>query len=236
MIGNMPLVIGISWGIILYAVRLTSDKSNLPSMIRPFLDGLLALNIDLAMDAIALRIGMWDWGKGLQHQYFGVPYANFWAWFWVAFSFSSGIRLLTHLFYKTPQHGQPVRSYWKTDFFIAIGGLFIGLLGVLSTNAFIVYVVPVGITDITITATLIGAFILVVYFKPKLSPPNDSIAFWVPFGFHGYFLVIGIITKIIFNPLSLLFMSLAMFILLFYLHRKYLWKVLTRQNYHAKNF
>ena len=48
------------------------------------------------MDAVAIRLGMWDWGLGFTQQYFGVPYVNFWAWFWVVFSFSLGLRLLGH--------------------------------------------------------------------------------------------------------------------------------------------
>lgn len=235
MVGNVPLVIGISWGIILYSVRLTSDKSNLPLIIRPFLDGLLALNIDLTMDAIAIRLGMWNWGQNLQYQYFGVPYANFWAWFWVAFSFSAGVRLLSYWLYKKPELN-PGTSSLKTDLFIALGALFIGLVGVLSTNAFIVYVIPAELTTVTIAAVLISALILVFHFKPKfIGPPSDPIAFWIPFGFHCYFLIIGIITQIIFKPFFLLWMSLAMLVLSFYLHKSYLWRVKARKNYHSEN-
>ncbi|MCK4897217.1 MAG: carotenoid biosynthesis protein, partial [Anaerolineales bacterium] len=88
MVGELPLAVGVAWGTIIYSVRLFSDASSLPLWLRPVLDGLLALNIDLAMDAVAIRLGMWDWGMGFRNQYFGVPYANFWAWFWVVFSFS----------------------------------------------------------------------------------------------------------------------------------------------------
>ena len=82
MAGEVPLSVGVAWGCIIYSVRLFSDASSLPLAARPIFDGLLALNIDLSMDAIAIRLGMWDWGQGFQAGYFGVPYANFWAWFW----------------------------------------------------------------------------------------------------------------------------------------------------------
>ena len=94
MIGNVPLCIGVAWSCIIYSAMEFSDASNLPDWARPVLDGLLALNIDLALDAVAIRLGFWGWGQGLQFQYFGVPYANFWAWFWVVCSFSLGYRLL----------------------------------------------------------------------------------------------------------------------------------------------
>lgn len=227
MVIDVPLVIGISWGIILYSVRLTSDRSNLPWMIRPCLDGLLALNIDLAMDALAIRLGMWNWGENMQFEYFGVPYANFWAWFWVVFFFSSGVRVLTRWFDKTRVPGH---SSLKTDLVIALGGLFIGLVGVLSTNAFIVYIVPEKLRTMVIAATFIAAVIATVCFRPKLSlAPGDSIAFWVAFSFHGYFLIIGTISGIIFEPFFLLGMSLAMLFVSLYWHRQYLMPILTRK-------
>jgi uncharacterized membrane protein len=67
----------------IYSVRPYSDATNLPEWARPFLGALLVLSIDLSLDAVAIRLGMGNWGRGLQSQYFGVPYANFWAWFWV---------------------------------------------------------------------------------------------------------------------------------------------------------
>jgi uncharacterized membrane protein len=97
MLGPVPVVVGVAWGTIIYSVRSFSDKTNLPEWARPVLDGLMALNIDLSMDAIAIRLGMWDWGNGFDYQYFGVPYNNFWAWFWVVFSFSASLRLLSKL-------------------------------------------------------------------------------------------------------------------------------------------
>src|SRR5512141_322511 len=96
MILDVPLCIGVAWSCILYSVMEFSDASNLPYWARPLLDSLLALNIDLALDAIAIRLGFWNWGQGLHFQYFGVPYANFWAWFSVVFFFSFGFRLLAY--------------------------------------------------------------------------------------------------------------------------------------------
>jgi hypothetical protein len=48
MILDVPLGIGIAWGCILYGVMEFSDAGNLPYMVRPMLDVLLALNIDLS--------------------------------------------------------------------------------------------------------------------------------------------------------------------------------------------
>lgn len=51
-----------------------SDRIKLPEPVRPALDALLGLNIDLALDAIVIRLGMWTWGViGINDQWFGVP-------------------------------------------------------------------------------------------------------------------------------------------------------------------
>jgi len=84
----------IAWGCILYSVMEFSNASSLPYWMRPILDGLLALNIDLVLDRSHPFWGFWDWGQGLKFQYFGVPYANFWGGSGVHFLFLARYRIL----------------------------------------------------------------------------------------------------------------------------------------------
>ncbi len=93
MIDGAPLTIGVGWSVIIYSAMALSDRLDLPETARPWLDGLLALNIDLAMDTIAIRLGMWHWGiVALDEQWFGVPWVNFWAWFIIVTSYSAAVR------------------------------------------------------------------------------------------------------------------------------------------------
>lgn len=208
MLGEVPVVVGVAWGCIIYSVRLFSDASSLPEWARPVLDGLLALNIDLSMDAIAIRLGMWDWGGGLQSGYFGVPYANFWAWFWVVFSFSFGLRLFTY------------RANWAARWLGPLGAIFIGLVGVVGTNALIAFVVPRGGYLLTIAVLFAGMTALVLSLRPRFSVrPAPALVFWVPFGFHAYFLLAGLISGVILRPPFLLGVSLVMLALALYWHR-----------------
>jgi uncharacterized membrane protein len=171
------------------------------------LDGLLALNLDLALDAVAIRFGFWDWGQGLEFQYFGVPFANFWAWFWVVFSFSLGYRLLAR------------NSNWAGRWLSAPLAFLIGLAGVIGTNALIVFVVPRSVASAVIFVTLASALTLVLFFRPKFSQqPVHPIAFWVPFLTHSYVLIAGAISGIIFKPVMLLIVGLAMLVVSFSLH------------------
>jgi uncharacterized membrane protein len=208
MLSNVPLAIGIGWGVIIYSTKLFSDATNLPETVRPLLDGLLALNIDLAMDAVAIRLGMWDWGMGLQFQYFGVPYANFWAWFWVVVFFSASMRWLT----------SKARGNWR--WLAPFGATLIGLIGVLGTNALIVYIVPRQFYELTIGFPLVSTLLLVLLHRPKFTgrPPAPP-AFWVPFGFHAYFLTAGLLSGTILDPRVLLAVSITMFLISLYLHR-----------------
>ena len=209
MVWDVPLCIGVAWGCIIYSVMEFSDASSLPYWFRPILDGLLALNIDLALDAVAIRFGFWDWGQGLQSQYFGVPYANFWAWFWVVFSFSMGYRVFAR------------NTDWAGKWLSAPLAFIVGLAGVLGTNAFITFVVPTSIRAGVIAITLITALGIVFYKRPHFyQRPVHPIAFWIPFLTHTYILVAGIASGVIFKPVFLLIVGLAMLVIAFYLHNK----------------
>lgn len=210
MIADVPIVIGVSWGLIIYSAMLFSDAASLPEWARPVLDGLLALNIDLAMDAVAIRLGMWDWGGGLTFEYFGVPWGNFWAWFWVVSSFSAGIRLLARR-----EHGF---SRWLGPL-LSIG---VGTLAVLGTNALLVFVLgPAGLYEVSVAVVIAGALGLMVALRPKLhlAQPDRLLSAGVPAVFHLYFLLAGLISGALFNPPFLLFVSLLMLAIAWFLHQ-----------------
>ena len=209
MILDVPLGIGVAWGCILYSAMEFSDSSSLPYFLRPILDGLLALNIDLSLDAVAIRFGFWDWGQELDFQYFGVPIANFWAWFWVIFFFSLGYRLFARW------------EDWVSIWISPVVAYLVGLFGVLGTNALITFVIPWTYTGLTVLTLLIGALILILAFKPKFyRTPVPSLTFWVPFITHSYVLIAGLISGLILDPPFLLLVGLVMTGIAFYLHRQ----------------
>jgi hypothetical protein len=215
MVLDVPLGIGVAWGCILYSVMEFSDRSSLPYLLRPVLDGLLALNIDLSLDAVAIRFGFWDWGQGLDFQYFGVPFANFWAWFWVIFFFSIGYRLLAH------------RADGIRVWFAPLFALLVGLLGVLGTNALIAYIIPSAYHGLTVIVLLLTALGIVFSLHPKLNQsPAPVLSFWVPFITHFYILVAGLISGVILDPPFLLYVGLAMTTIAVYLHRPILQHIL----------
>ena len=217
MVLDVPLCVGIAWGCILYSVMEFSDASSMPFWARPILDGLLALNIDLALDAVAIRLGFWDWGQGLKFQYFGVPYANFWAWFWVVFSFSLGYRLLAH------------REEWIVRWLSPLMALIVGLVGVLGANSIIAFEIPFEEHQLFVAVSLIVALILVMSLRPHFYlNPAPALVFWVPFLTHAYVLIAGLTSGVIFNPPLLLLIGVVMIIIGVYLHWKTLQHLLLR--------
>lgn len=212
---DVPLCIGMAWGCIIYSVMEFSDASDIPAWARPVLDGLLALNIDLALDAVAIRLGFWDWGRGLDFQYFGVPYANFWAWFWVVTSFSFGYRLLAR------------RADWVRAYLSAPLGLLVGLAGVLGTNFLISFIIPFAYHGLTTALAMAAPLLFMFLLKPRFNlRPVPSLVFWVPFLSHAYLLLAGLVSGVIFQPPFLLFVSLLMLGIALFLHQSSFWEII----------
>jgi hypothetical protein len=88
-IDRAPVVIGLSWAVIIAGAMRITDALGVRRRSAPFVDALLALSLDLAFDAIAIRMGLWTWiGVDASMGWFGVPWGNFYAWLFVTLGFS----------------------------------------------------------------------------------------------------------------------------------------------------
>ncbi|MGH6900801.1 MAG: carotenoid biosynthesis protein, partial [Geminicoccaceae bacterium] len=88
-IDRAPLVIGLTWALILAGAMRITDALGVRRRWAPFVDSVLAIMLDLAFDAIAIRMGLWTWRDvGLTDGWFGVPAGNFYAWLFVTLAFS----------------------------------------------------------------------------------------------------------------------------------------------------
>jgi hypothetical protein len=96
-IDRAPVVIGLTWALIIAGAMRLTDALGVRRRYAPVVDAVLAISLDLAFDAIAIRMGLWTWrGIGPTDGWFGVPAGNFYSWLFVTLAFSSLTRWLRH--------------------------------------------------------------------------------------------------------------------------------------------
>lgn len=106
-IDRAPLVIGLTWALIIAGAMRITDALGVRRRWAPFVDSVLAIMLDLAFDAIAIRMGLWTWREvGLENGWFGVPAGNFYAWLFVTWAFSFVSRWL-----RDASARRPVREW-----------------------------------------------------------------------------------------------------------------------------
>ena len=116
-IDRAPIVIGLTWALIIAGAMRLTDALGVRRRYAPFVDAVLAISLDLAFDAIAIRMGLWTWrGIGPTDGWFGVPAGNFYSWLFVTLAFSSLSRWLRHLAATRPslewlQLGVPLPAF-----------------------------------------------------------------------------------------------------------------------------
>lgn len=102
-IDRAPLAIGLTWALIIAGAMRITDALGVRRRYAPFVDSLLAVGLDLAFDAIAIRMGLWTWRDvPLTDGWFGVPAGNFYSWLFVTFGFSLFTRWLRDASVRRP--------------------------------------------------------------------------------------------------------------------------------------
>jgi uncharacterized membrane protein len=91
-LGSVPVAIALAWAMIITSSMFMSDRLGIPPRFAPFADAVFAILLDLSLDAIAIRQGLWHWNIPLTAGFFGVPAGNYYGWLFVAFGFSAWTR------------------------------------------------------------------------------------------------------------------------------------------------
>lgn len=186
MLDGAPLSIGLGWAVIIYTGMTFTDRIQLPDAVRPILDALLALMVDLSLDVIAIRLGMWTWnGVGLNQQWFGVPWVNFWGWFIVVWSYSGFIRAL-----------RGWRAYRFRKWLYVPLAVFLSLM-VLVVSSELYHSLSNNNSDETIgtLGLILGSLVIVFNCRPRIAyaGPPEPVVIAVPLAFHGFAILAGIV-------------------------------------------
>lgn len=187
---DAPLAIGLGWAVIIYTAMATVDKLGAAQKARPFMVALLALNIDLSMDAIAIREGFWTWGEN--GMWFGVPLGNFFAWFIVVFGFS-------YFIYK-------LRDVRRLQNFYPLLSMTLSLVVLVVLDSIWVYYLTQPMHIFILASMLFFSTSYIYLNKGSLKKDNkfDWKVFSVPFVFHSFFLTLLLIREYRIAPLVMI--------------------------------
>jgi putative membrane protein len=79
---NTPLVMGINWGMLVYAGTLFFHPMKLPHWLKPILTGLLLVILDIFIEPFAIKWNLWQWLETVP------PLQNYMSWTIIAIVFS----------------------------------------------------------------------------------------------------------------------------------------------------
>jgi hypothetical protein len=193
-IDRAPVVIGLTWALIIAGAMRITDALGVRRRYAPFVDSVLALMLDLAFDAVAIRMGLWTWRDvGLTDGWFGVPAGNFYSWLFVTLAFSF---LTRHL--RDAARGRPALEWLQL--LVPIPAFVILVTSIIPFAVLMPFVDPSpggGMSMFVITFAAFGAVAWYGIFGPDRGRPNGEsvaivdlrVAFFIRFAIHGYFLV-----------------------------------------------
>jgi len=210
MVDNIPLCIGLGWAIIIDSSMRFTAGLQIAESIRPIATALVGLSVDLALDVIAIRVGLWHWtGIQFDQQWFGVPWANFGAWFMVIWSYAGFIRALRSW------QGRPIRQWLYPP--LAVG---LSLLVLVAATAFYPAMAPTIISGATPVLLIAGSLTLVLWSKPKITPryARDLSPIFIQTVFHLFAVLVGISAGLFIQQPILAVIELAIFVVSIGIH------------------
>lgn len=204
LLDQVPVAIALCWALIVFSAMNLTDALGIDERIAPFSDALWAILLDISLDAVAIRLGMWKWTIGLNAGWFGVPWSNFYSWLGVVASFSFFTRWVR-------QRGARQMLWQSFAPIVAYVGLLLTILpySILAN----LYFRRVGLEWLLFAAAFLAVAAITFYAiirdtSPRESP--DKFFAIVRYLIHAYFLWALISAGIAAQLPMLLYVSLAM--------------------------
>jgi bisanhydrobacterioruberin hydratase len=108
---NTPLMIGLNWLMLVYALYVFIRKTRWHPAIQTFAASTLMVIYDVIMEPVAMQLDMWDWANGI------IPLQNYIAWFVISVIMFSAL----HLFkIKYTNRVAPALFFIQMGFFLAL--------------------------------------------------------------------------------------------------------------------
>lgn len=86
-VAGTPLLIGVNWAMLVYAVVALANEywSAVSVWIKSLLGALVMVGLDVWIEPVAVRYDFWAWGVESSHRLWVAPLQNYLAWFAIAF-------------------------------------------------------------------------------------------------------------------------------------------------------
>ncbi|MEO8251984.1 MAG: carotenoid biosynthesis protein [Chloroflexota bacterium] len=193
-IDRAPVVIGLTWALIIAGAMRLTDALGVRRRYAPFVDAVLAISLDLAFDAIAIRMGLWTWrGVAPTEGWFGVPAGNFYAWLFVTLGFSLMTRWLREVSRSRP-------SWEWLQLAVPVPAWLLLLVGLTPFSLLKPIIDPAPGGGLWLFGVAMAAFLAISIwgvFGPDRVPPDGErqailelrLAFGTRVAIHGFFLV-----------------------------------------------
>lgn len=199
---DVPLEVAFTWAALFYAGWQTGRYLGLSRGRLPFFVGLFVLHVDLAIDAIAIRVPLWTWTTA--GAWYGVPLKNFWGW-WSAAFLLVGCYVVFERWIRRPE----------LRFLLLVPTSFAALT--LGTGVYRESGIGPTAEVLVTVAIVLGSLLVVVTddLAPERIPRPIT---GIPMLFHGFFLGVGLWLGTFAEHPVLLAMSLAMLLVSVGLH------------------
>jgi uncharacterized membrane protein len=214
-IDRAPLAIGLTWALIIAGAMRITDALGVRRRYAPVVDSVLAIMLDLAFDAVAIRMGLWRWRDvGLDQGWFGVPAGNFYSWLFVTLGFSLVTRALRDRAAIRP------RLAWL-QLLVPIPAFVILIASIIPFAAVLPFVDPSPGGGMVLFVPILGIFCAVSawgIFGPDRGQSNGEelaivdlrFAFLTRLAIHGTFLVALVVMGLATEEPVILLVALAM--------------------------
>lgn len=214
-VDRAPIVIGLTWALVIAGAMRITDALGVRRRYAPVVDAVLAISLDLAFDAVAIRMGLWTWRNiAPTDGWFGVPAGNFYAWLFVTFGFSLISRWLRDATRQRPslewlQLAVPLPAF---------GLLLAGLMPFVIVKPMVDSAPGGGLAIFAVAlAIFVGISLLAVFGPHRMEPDGQStaildlrLAFASRLAIHLLFLVALFVLGLATTAPMLLAISLAM--------------------------
>lgn len=194
---NIPIVIGLAWGILLETVHEISKGYKLPILFRSLFDAAFVVSVDFFLDVVSVRLngGFWTW-KSVTLDYsingysiLGIPWGNYFGWFMVIFYMSIIIHFMD-------QKKTSLKWNWlviRTVISVILAEIFLFV-----TLLIVIPIVNIGALWLLFLLLYFGAWISFFIVKWKLKIKREEILRnWLLFVFYAFsygFCVVTMIT------------------------------------------